>query len=159
MFRSSHFLTFLSSTRLRVHRMTKRPADFAPAGHDSALRAAQSLAFLVGVGICLVLSLGFAAGALQRSEDATPIHSQERINPNEAPVASLMRLPQIGLARARAIVTHRNGVGSQPGQLQAFKTAEDLRQIKGIGPAIVEDVRPWLRFDDRPNDANGSPAR
>jgi DNA uptake protein ComE-like DNA-binding protein len=111
------------------------------------------------MGVCLALSLGFAMGALPRSEGATTLHSGERINPNEAPVASLMRLPQVGAARARAIVAHRGRVGFQAGRRPAFKTADDLRQIKGIGPAIVEDVRPWLQFDDPPKDGNESPAR
>ncbi len=83
----------------------------------------------------------------------------ERINPNEAPVASLMRLPQIGAARARAIVAHRERAGTEKGRGPVFKKADDLRQIKGIGPAIVEGLRPWLRFEDRPRDGNEPPAR
>ena len=106
------------------------------------------------MGICLALSLSLAAGMLQRSEAGAVISSGERVNPNEAPVASLMRLPQIGAARARAIVAHRQRVGIEAGGQPAFKTADDLRQIKGIGPAIVEDVRPWLQFDGLPTDAN-----
>jgi len=107
------------------------------------------------MGVCLTLSLGFGVGALQRSKSAIPIHSDERINPNEAPAASLMRLPQVGAARARAIVAHRDRADRRP----AFKTADDLQQIKGIGPAIVEDVRPWLQFDDPSRDGNEPPTR
>lgn len=139
--------------------MAEREPDPASAGRDAALRAAQSVAFLVAVGVCLTLSLGFAVGALQRSHSTATAPLQERVNPNEAPEASLMRLPQVGAARARAIVTHRERVGSQAGRPPAFKTADDLRQIKGIGPAIVEDLRPWLQFDDPVNDANAPPQR
>ena len=137
-----------------VGRMAEREANPAQAGRGPTLRAAQSLALLVGMGVCLTLSLGFAVGALQRPENAATIHSGERITPNEAPAASLMRLPQVGAARARAIVAHRDRVGSQAGRRPVFKTADDLRQIKGIGPAIVEDVRPWLQFDDLSKDGN-----
>ncbi len=119
------------------------------AGRGSALRAAQSLAFLVGLGICLALSLGFAGGILERTEDSPIRGLGERINPNEAPVASLMRLPQIGAARARAIVAQRDRAGTPKSRVPVFQKADDLRQIKGIGPAIVEGVRPWLRFDDQ----------
>jgi competence ComEA-like helix-hairpin-helix protein len=129
------------------------------AGRDSALRTAQSLAFLVGMGICLTLSLGFAGGMLERAEDSPVSDLGERINPNEAPAASLMRLPQIGAARARAIVAHRDRAGTERGRTLVFKKADDLRQIKGIGPAIVEGVRPWLRFDDLPQDGNEPLAR
>lgn len=139
--------------------MATRESDLAPPTHAPALRVAQSLAFLVGIGLCLVLSLGFAAGTLRRPQLPNVHPSGERVNPNEAPVASLMRLPQIGAARARAIVAHRQRVGSRAGGAPAFKTADDLRQIKGIGSAIVEDVRPWLQFDDPPQDPNQSSAK
>jgi hypothetical protein len=139
--------------------MAERGTNLGQTGRDPALRAGQSLAFLVGMGLCLVLSLSFAAGMLRCSKTGTVISAGERVNPNEAPVASLRRLPQIGAARARAIVAHRQRVGAQTGGQPAFKAADDLRQIKGIGPAIVEDVRPWLQFDDPPKDANESPTR
>jgi len=134
-------------------------ANQMEAGGGSALRIAQSLAFLVGMGICLALSLGFAGGVLERTEDSPVSGLGERINPNEAPAASLMRLPQIGAARARAIVAHRDRAGTEQGRTIVFKKADDLRQIKGIGPAIVEGVRPWLRFDNPPRDGDGPPAR
>ena len=139
--------------------MAEREADPAQAGRDFTLRAAQSVAFLVAGGVCCALSLGFAAGALQRSHDTTAVCPNERINPNEAPVASLMRLPQVGAARARAIVAHRERAGSRGGQPPAFKRADDLQQIKGIGPAIVEDIRPWLQFDDPSKDGCEPPKR
>jgi len=134
--------------------MAEREPDPAQAGRDPTLRAAQSFAYLVAVGVCLTLSLGFAAGTLQRSQSIATVQPQERINPNEAPIASLMRLPQVGAARARAIVTHRQRAGPPAGRPPAFKTADDLQQIKGIGPAIVENLRPWLQFADSPKDAN-----
>jgi len=133
--------------------------DQMEAGRGPALRTTQSLAFLVGLGICLALSLGFARGILEHTKDSPVSGLGERINPNEASAASLMRLPQIGAARARAIVAHRDRAGTQEGPTPVFKKADDLQQIKGIGPAIVEDVRPWLRFDDPPQDGNEPPAR
>ena len=134
--------------------MAARESNPAQAAHRPALQALQCLAFLIALGLCLALSLGFAAGALRPMDDGALVSFQERINPNEAPPASLMRLPQIGPARARAIVRHRDRAGVPPGRPKAFQTADDLQQIKGIGPAIVEDVRPWLRFDDPPRDGN-----
>lgn len=133
--------------------------DQREAGRGSALRTAQSLAFLVGLGICLALSLGFAGRMLERTEDSPISGLGERINPNEAPSASLMRLPQIGAARARAIVAHRDRAGTEKGRALVFQKADDLQQIKGIGPAIVEGVRPWLQFDNSPQDGDGPPAR
>ena len=139
--------------------MAEREADQAQGGRDSALRAVQCRAFLVGVGVGLTLSLAFAAEAFRGSDGPLVTRVDERINPNEAPAASLMRLPQIGVARARAIVMHRNRTGSRDDRQRVFQTADDLRQIKGIGPAIVEDLRPWLQFDDPPRDGNEFPRR
>ncbi len=133
--------------------------DPMEAGRGDALRATQSLAFLVGMGLGLMLSLGFAVGTFQRTESSPVIGWGERLNPNEAPAASLMRLPQIGAARARAIVAHRDHTGTQAGRVPVFKKADDLQQIRGIGPAIVEDLRPWLQFDDPPPDGSEPPMR
>jgi competence ComEA-like helix-hairpin-helix protein len=127
--------------------------DPMEAGRGGALRTTQSLAFLVGMGLGLALSLGFAMGMRERTAGSPAVGQGERVNPNEAPAASLMRLPQIGAARARAIVAHRERLASQAGRPPAFRKADDLQQIKGIGPTIVEDVRPWLQFDDLPQDS------
>jgi competence ComEA-like helix-hairpin-helix protein len=133
--------------------------DHLSASRDPALRALQSVAFLVGMGVCLILALVFALATSERAPRSVAVGSGERINPNEAPVASLMRLPQIGTARARAIVAQRERHGSDAGGPPVFRKAEDLQQIKGIGPAIVEEVRPWLQFDVPPQDANGRSER
>ncbi len=138
---------------------TERVRDLMEAGHGPAGQIVQSLAFLVGLGLCLMLSLGFALRTFERAGDTPGVGSGERINPNEASAASLMRLPQIGAARARAIVAHRDRAGTVEGQAAVFKKADDLRQVKGIGPAIVEDLRPWLQFDVPLQDDNEPPAR
>jgi competence protein ComEA len=82
----------------------------------------------------------------------------ERINPNEAPVASLARLPGIGLSRARAIVALRSSLHDRAGHGPAFRNADDLSQVSGIGPAVIEGIRPWLRFDPPLADGNEPPA-
>jgi competence ComEA-like helix-hairpin-helix protein len=139
--------------------MAQREGNHVPAGHGETGPDVHSFAFLVGMGICLALSAGFASLALERSADARTVCPDGRVNPNDAPVASLMRLPQIGRARARAIVAHREQRGTPTGRLPAFQTADDLRQIKGIGPAIVEDIRPWLQFDPGSRDGDEPPGR
>ena len=119
-----------------------------------ARRRSQSLSFLVGVCLCLALAGGFMTQALPGSGGAGVVYEGERINPNDAPVASLTRLPGIGLTRARAIVAYRDDcndpAGPHPneaGQGPAFGEPEDLRRIKGIGPGVTEQVRPWLQFE------------
>jgi DNA uptake protein ComE-like DNA-binding protein len=116
-------------------------------------RMTQTLSFLVGACICLALAAGFMTQTLSGS-GGVAAYEGERINPNEAPVASLTRLPGVGLTRARTIVAYRDEVpgpaGPRPGQVgqgPAFAKPEDLRRIRGIGPGVVEDVRPWLQFE------------
>jgi competence protein ComEA len=78
-----------------------------------------------------------------------------RINPNTATWWELDELPGIGEVKARAIVAFREqhsaearaanpGVRPPP----AFSKPEDLKQVKGIGPATVEKMRPMLTFDE-----------
>ena len=55
-----------------------------------------------------------------------------------------MRLPNIGPARAEAIIAYRMSVA---GDRPAFEKPEDMEKVKGIGPKTVERMRPWLRFD------------
>lgn len=117
------------------------------AGHSEALEAAQSLGLIVGSVLCLILLTAFAGQVLGRAVQPPQLPSGERINPNEAPVASLARLPGIGVARARAIVAFRDSLRSQGRQDPAFQCAEDLSKIRGIGPTTLAGIRPWLRFD------------
>ena len=127
------------------------------AGHNPRLEAAQSLGFIVGSCLCLILSAVFAVGTFRKAFGSPEFHSQGRINPNDASVASLARLPGIGSTRARAIVDFRTRLQGRPGDAPVFRKAEDLAQVKGIGPATVEGIRPWLRFDPSPEDGNDAP--
>ena len=79
--------------------------------------------------------------------EATTACVCERINPNTAPVGSLIRLPGIGATRARAIVAHRDAVREETGSEIAFHASDDLQQIKGIGPKTVADIACWLECD------------
>jgi len=120
------------------------------AGDNPGLETAPSLGFIVGSGLCLILSLIFATSILRKACGPPRIRAIERINPNVAPVASLARLPGIGLTRARAIEAFRRQFEHEQGHAWAFRRAEDLAQVKGIGPATIEGLRPWLRFDTAP---------
>jgi len=71
----------------------------------------------------------------------------ERINPNTASLASLVRLPSIGKARALDIMDCRDH-HQQDGP--AFQSPQDLEQIRGIGPKTVANIAPWLTFEQEP---------
>lgn len=59
------------------------------------------------------------------------------IDVNTATAEQLQLLPGIGPSRAAAIIENRRAMGP-------FRTVEDLARIRGIGPATVEGVRPYV---------------
>jgi DNA uptake protein ComE-like DNA-binding protein len=70
----------------------------------------------------------------------------DRIDPNVASWQELAVLPQIGEKRAKEIVAYREGVLTrQPGSVP-FARPQDLMNVEGIGPALVQTVRPHLMF-------------
>lgn len=69
-----------------------------------------------------------------------------RINPNEAPIESLVRLPGLGIGRAGAIVAYREDANREGGK-PAFQDCDDLEKVRGIGPKTVQDISEWLKFD------------
>jgi competence protein ComEA len=71
----------------------------------------------------------------------------DRIDPNTASAEELSTIPQLGAARARALIAYRQSyAAAHPGRA-AFERAEDLRNIKGIGPATIEKLAPYMAFD------------
>jgi competence protein ComEA len=67
----------------------------------------------------------------------------QRIDLNRAGRVELMQVPGLGERLAERIETHRRQHGP-------FRRVEDLGDVPGIGPALVERVRPWVyvRADD-----------
>lgn len=72
-------------------------------------------------------------GQWDRALDAAQL-----VNINTADVAALTRLPAVGPALAARIVAHRDEHGQ-------FRSADDLREVRGIGPKTVERVRGYVR--------------
>lgn len=70
--------------------------------------------------------------------------SRQRINPNTASMASLVRLPGIGKARAMDIIHYRQ---NQKPDEPVFLSARDLENIRGIGPKTAAALEPWLTFE------------
>jgi len=77
--------------------------------------------------------------SVSQEDDGTPdsLLEGETININTAPLEELMRLPGVGQTRAQAIVDYRQEQGS-------FASVDELDQVKGIGPALLEELRPYI---------------
>lgn len=78
--------------------------------------------------------------ALEALEVTTSVASQEgKINVNTAGAKELMDLPGIGEKKAQTIIDYRNREG-------AFRSLSDLGKVKGIGPKMLEKLKPLVIF-------------
>lgn len=59
------------------------------------------------------------------------------VNINTADLTELQRLPGVGPSTAQKIIDHRNTIG-------AFRSVEQLMDVKGIGPKKLEKMRPFV---------------
>ena len=105
----------------------------------------QSFAFVIGASVCVLFCMVFAASSLLGLGQAYEICLDEKINPNDAPLGSLVRLPGIGIGKAGAIVAYRENFSEGNGV--AFETVDDLKKVSGIGPKTVENISGWLKFE------------
>jgi len=106
----------------------------------------QSFAFVISIVVAVCFSWGFVAN-LAVPGQSYEIELDEKINPNDATIASLVRLPGIGISRAEAIVAYRQNVGTKEGKNKAFRNCNDLQKVKGIGPKTVQNISQWLKFE------------
>lgn len=77
----------------------------------------------------------------------------DRIDPNTSDWQTLAALPGIGEAKARDIVAYRERkrAEARDPNLVVFDAPGDLLYIRGIGPALVEAMKPHLLFPPAPN--------
>ena len=117
-------------------------------------------------GVLIALTLLFAAVLLLRLacnrmyvSNPPPARAErfdelaDRIDPNTATWRELAVLPAIGEKRAKEIVAYREQfIARQPNRL-AFAQPDDLLKVKGIGPAMLQTLRPYLLFPPLPTTA------
>ena len=139
--------------------MTPAPAK----RYDLAWRRGNLAVLIVLVSLA---AAALGARGLLHTRDLGPVPqglarrsaaAREMIDPNTASAASMRRLPQIGPALARAIITARQPATSRPAASQPaasqptgrpFKSLDDLRHRRiGIGPKTAQLLAPYLVFD------------
>ena len=70
---------------------------------------------------------------------ARPMAAGETLDPDQATVAELLRLPRVGPALARAIVADREARGP-------FRSLAGLDRVAGVGPKLLAVLEPYLAF-------------
>ncbi len=89
-----------------------------------------------------------SASALQEAarraaQLSRPLAPGEKIDVDRADVIDLTRLPRVGPALAQRIVAWREQHG-------AFRTIGRLDSVAGIGPTLLEALRPYVTFSGAP---------
>ena len=99
-------------------------------------------AFFAALLVCLFGAFCFACVYYTHASCICELSIETTINPNHAPVASLVRLPGVGPKRAGAIIDFRNNASER-----VFNSARDMEKVTGIGPKTAEKIAPYLHFD------------
>lgn len=107
--------------------------------------SSKLFAFVIAIGVCVLLSVLFVLSGYTGAGQDDKIQVEDKINPNDAPLGSLIRLPGIGVGRAEAIITYRQADKKQG--VQAFQNTDDLQKVKGIGPKTAQNISGWLKFE------------
>ncbi len=112
-------------------------------------KSIQSFAFLLSACVAVSFCCGFVSnpGAGESTSGQHEVELESRINPNVAPVESLVRLPGLGISRAGAIVAYRESFNRANGASRVFQRCDDLQKISGIGPKTVQDLSEWIKFE------------
>ena len=95
---------------------------------------------LLFVGIAVAIVLGLGVLFIRKRIESGPL------DVNKATAAQLEKLPGIGPETAKDIIRGR-----------PYQTAQDLLNVKGIGPKTVEKIQDRLKFPDGAAAAPTSP--
>lgn len=116
------------------------PAAKPSAPPTGLSRSAQAA---LAVGLALLLGLLFYRGYGNHLGMRPTESAAARIDLNDAARSDFEQIPGVGPKLAQAIVDHR-------GENGRFQSVEQLRDVRGVGPATFDKVRPYLRVEPLP---------
>jgi competence protein ComEA len=119
------------------------PSPKTPALLAAWPKAARlTTAFLLGVALSALILHAF--GYFRWSSKPTDLDRTAappyRVDLNHADRAELLQIPGVGENMAKRIEDHRTSHGP-------YKKVDDLRVVKGVGPATLERLRNWTEVD------------
>jgi competence protein ComEA len=113
------------------------PPQPPPAGSTWPRSAQLAAALLLGGALALLGAHAWGyVGWGSRPTDLKPGRAQP-IDLNRAERAELLQLPGVGPSLAGRIEEYRREHGG-------FRSVEELRQVRGVGPATLARLRPWV---------------
>ena len=109
----------------------------------------QSFAFVISVCMSSCFCWAFVSSPLgsESAFSGCKFELESRINPNNAPIESLVRLPGLGIGRAGVIVAYRENTNREDNVRPVFQNCNDLQKVKGIGPKTIQSISQWLKFE------------
>jgi competence protein ComEA len=114
--------------------------------HEFTMALAWPVAVQISVVLAITATLFFLIGRWSIGS-STPAEAAERVGPaldlNRATKAELRLVPGLGDALSQRVIDYRERSGG-------FRSLDDLRQVHGIGPKILERIRPHLFIADVP---------
>jgi competence protein ComEA len=131
-----------------MHQLANKMAADNLTKTETRQKRIQSFAFVISVAVCSMFSVGFAASSLLGLGQSLRVELDEKLNPNDASIGSLVRLPGIGPGRANAIVAYRDHVSGKDANRLAFESVDDLQKVKGIGPKTAQGISKWVKFGE-----------
>ncbi len=119
---------------------TGLPPQGSPAPSKPPDRRAAHLA-LAAFAVVLLGLLAFRGyGTRLAARPTEPVSAAAAVDLNRADRAELEQLPGVGEKLAAAIDAHRRDRG-------AFRSVDDLRSVPGVGPVMIDKLRPLVRVD------------
>jgi competence ComEA-like helix-hairpin-helix protein len=91
---------------------------------------------------CVALAAG-ALGAWAQDGGATP--ENKLINPNNASVEMLAKIPGLNENIAKEIIIMREQMGD-------FQNLDDLLEVKGVTKELLEEIKPYTSVDPAKTD-------
>jgi competence protein ComEA len=103
---------------------------------------------VVIAGILVLLVIRYSQNRTYIANPQAPegLELLDRIDPNTADEATLAALPNIGPAMARRIIEDRQQYRLAHPDHPPYRQISDLDRVKGIGPATLENLKPYLNF-------------
>jgi hypothetical protein len=101
--------------------------------------------------LCLGLGIRYTCNPVYVSDpppERAPRYADlaDKVDPNTADWQTLAVLPAIGESRAKEIIAYRERKRAEDPNQIVFDAPGDLLYVHGIGPALIEAMKPYLSF-------------